>query len=70
MNAEPLTPDQIKIIKNHMPTIEKTAETFIKCLDIEVEPTELEDKLKYLIALIDTMETGMEEVKTILEGQL
>ena len=64
----PPTPEQIKIIKNHIPTIEHMTKVFINVLDLETEDPE--EKYEYLISMIDTMEAGLAEVKAILQTQL
>lgn len=63
-----LTPEQIKIIKNHIPTAEKLCRLFIQCFENKVD--EDEKRIEYLIAIIDTLEGDLAEVKDVLNTQL
>ena len=62
------TPEQIKTIKNHMPSVEKQVRAFLTVFDIPV--ADEVEKLEYLITLIDTMEAGLAEVKNIINGEI
>lgn len=62
------TEEQIRSIKNHIPTIEKNCRVFISVFDGKV--VDETEKIEYLINLVDTMEVDLQEVKEILEAQI
>lgn len=62
------TPEEEKLIKNHIPTVERTAKVFINCIDIKVDDEE--KQTEYLLELIDMMEKDLGEVKTLLKNKL
>lgn len=66
--ANNFTPEQIKIIKNHMPTVERSARTFINVFDTKVDDEK--EKLEFLVSMIDKMEKDLAEVKNIINSEI
>lgn len=64
----PFSAEEIRIIKNHIPTCKKNCEVFLSVFDGETQ-TPLE-KFEYLIDLVITMRKSLKDVKDILEAQL
>jgi len=64
----PFTPEQIKLIKNHIPTVQRKTRVFLDVLDTQV--SDEEKKLKYLIELIDSMDDDLKSVKDLLKDEL
>lgn len=63
-----LSKQDIAKLKNHIPTVKRNCFVFIDVLD--TKPSEEEDKIEYLIDLINVMESNLAESKAILETQL
>ena len=60
-----LTPEQIKTILNHMPTVKGNVEVFLTAFNAKLDE---EEKIDFLLALIDKMEVDLQECKNVLEA--
>lgn len=64
----PFTPYEEEEVNNHIPTVEKNCGVFIDVFDTFVGSEE--EKIKYLIELINTMKKDLQDTKDIIESHL
>ena len=61
--------EQKSEIKNHIPTLSQNCSIFLHVFDAEMGNKD-EDKAKFLVELVDSMEKDLQEVKDILDTQI
>lgn len=66
--SSPFTPQEERTINNHIPHVLSNARLFLNTYKIDVPDSE--KQLRFLITLIDQMESDLQEVKTLIENKL
>jgi len=64
----PFTPEDIKTIKNHIPTLKRMSQLFLDVFNSTLDDEE--EKIEFLIYILEKSEEQIAGVKTLLESKL
>ncbi len=64
----PLTSEQKKLIRNHLPTVVRHIGLFMTIMDLKNDEIDEGIKQTMLTELIDKMEENLEEVKQVIQS--